>query len=197
MLALSTVLQDRYRVVRIIGQGGMGAVYEAVDLRLGSTVALKQTLFNDQELSRAFEREARLLASLHPAALPRVSDHFVEGDGQFIVMEFIVGSTLRKMVGQGMDLASLARIGEQVAKALSVAHAAGIVHRDIKPDNIMVRDDGYVKVLDFGLARLVPTGSSPTFATADTAAGTVLGTVGYMAPEQVRGESVDTRADIF
>jgi serine/threonine protein kinase len=108
-----------------------------------------------------------------------VHDIGESGTNRFIVMEFIIGRTLGKMIEQGVDLASLPRIGEQVAKALAVAHAAGIVHRDIKPDNIMVRDDGYVKVLDFGLARLVPSGSSPTLATVvdNTEAGTILGTV--------------------
>ena len=110
-----------------------------------------------------------------------------------------MGRTLRKMIEQGVDLASLPRIGEQVAKALAVAHAAGIVHRDIKPDNIMLRDDGYVKVLDFGLARLVPSGSSPTLATVvdNTEVGTVLGTARYMSPEQARGEATDSATDMF
>src|SRR5262250_3136234 len=97
MLSPETVLQGRYRIVRQLGQGGMGAVYEAVDLRLDTVVALKETLFTDEKLRKQFEREARLLARLHHQALPRVSDHFAEGDGQFLVMQYIPGDDLAAM----------------------------------------------------------------------------------------------------
>ncbi len=189
-----------YRIIEKVGAGGMGEVYQAEDSQLLRRVALKflpERIVADPTAVERFVREARAASALNHPNIVTIHEIGESGANRFIVMEFIVGSTLRKMVGQGMDLASLARIGEQVAKALSVAHAAGIVHRDIKPDNIMVRDDGYVKVLDFGLARLVPTGSSPTFATADTAAGTVLGTARYMSPEQARGEKTDSATDMF
>src|SRR5919109_5693442 len=98
MLAPETILQGRYRIIRQLGQGGMGAVYEAVDQRLDTTIALKETLFDDERLRRQFEREARLLARLHHPALPRVSDHVSEGDGQFLVMQFIPGEDLAEMM---------------------------------------------------------------------------------------------------
>ena len=189
-----------YRIIEKVGAGGMGEVYQAEDSKLLRRVALKflpERIVADPTAVERFVREARAASALNHPNIVTIHEIGETGANRFIVMEFIVGSTLRKMVGQGMDLPSLARIGEQVAKALSVAHAAGIVHRDIKPDNIMVRDDGYVKVLDFGLARLVPTGSSPTFATADTAAGTILGTARYMSPEQARGEITDSATDMF
>lgn len=189
-----------YRIIEKVGAGGMGEVYQAEDSQLRRRVALKflpERIVADPTAVERFVREARAASALNHPNIVTIHEIGETGPNRFIVMEFIVGSTLRKMVDQGMDLPSLARIGEQIAKALSVAHAAGIVHRDIKPDNIMVRDDGYVKVLDFGLARLVPTGFSPTFATADTAAGTVLGTARYMSPEQARGEMTDSATDMF
>src|SRR5206468_4424639 len=100
MLSPDTVLQGRYRIIRQLGQGGMGAVYEAVDERLDTTVALKETLFTDEKLRKQFEREARLLARMHHQALPRVSDHFNEGDGQFLVMQYIAGDDLAEMLAQ-------------------------------------------------------------------------------------------------
>ena len=100
MLASDIVLQNRYRIIRLLGQGGMGAVYEATDERLDTTVALKETLFADERLRKQFEREARLLARMHHPALPRVSDHFAEGDGQFLVMQFIPGYDLSQMIAR-------------------------------------------------------------------------------------------------
>src|SRR6186997_3706841 len=100
MLTPETVLQGRYRIVRQLGQGGMGAVYEAIDQRLDTTVALKETLFAEERLRKQFEREARLLARLHHPALPRVSDHFSEGDGQFLVMQYIAGDDLAQMIAE-------------------------------------------------------------------------------------------------
>jgi serine/threonine protein kinase len=189
-----------YRIIEKVGAGGMGEVYQAEDSQLLRRVALKflpERIVADPTAVERFVREARAASALNHPNIVTIHEIGEAGANRFIVMELIVGSTLREMAGQSMDLAALARIAEQVAKALSVAHAAGIVHRDIKPDNIMVRNDGYVKVLDFGLARLVPTGSSPTFATADTAAGTVLGTARYMSPEQARGEITESATDMF
>jgi len=191
-----------YRIVEKIGTGGMGEVYEAEDSHLHRRVALKllpERIMGDATAVARFIREARAASALNHPNIVTVHDIGESGTNRFIVMEFIMGRTLRKMIEQGVDLASLPRIGEQVAKALAVAHAAGIVHRDIKPDNIMLRDDGYVKVLDFGLARLVPSGSSPTLATVvdNTEVGTVLGTARYMSPEQARGEATDSATDMF
>jgi len=191
-----------YRILERIGAGGMGEVYQAEDSQLRRRVALKflpERIVGDPVAVERFIREARAASALNHPNIVTIHEIGETGSNRFIVMEFITGRTLRKMIGQGVDLQSLARIGEQVAKALAVAHAAGIVHRDIKPDNIMIRDDGYVKVLDFGLARLVPIGSSPTLATAadDTAVGTILGTARYMSPEQARGEVTDSATDMF
>ena len=189
-----------YRIIEKVGAGGMGEVYQAEDSQLLRRVALKflpERIVADPTAVERFVREARAASALNHPNIVTIHEIGEAGADRFIVMELIVGSTLRELAGQSMDLAALARIAEQVAKALSVAHAAGIVHRDIKPDNIMVRNDGYVKVLDFGLARLVPTGSSPAFATADTAEGTVLGTARYMSPEQARGEITESATDMF
>ena len=191
-----------YRIVEKIGAGGMGEVYQAEDSQLGRRVALKflpEKTLGDPAAVERFVREARAASALNHPNIVTIHEIGETGPNRFIVMEFILGQTLRKMVGQGVDLESVARIGEQVAKALTVAHAAGIVHRDIKPDNIMLRQDGYVKVLDFGLARLVPTGSSPTLGTSpnDTGPGKILGTARYMSPEQARGEVADGATDIF
>ena len=191
-----------YRIVAKIGVGGMGEVYEAEDTHLGRRVALKllpERIVSDSAAVERFTREARAASALNHPNIVTIHEIGESGANRFIVMEFIAGCTLRKMIGQGIDLELLAGIGEQVAKALGVAHAAGIVHRDIKPDNIMVRDDGYVKVVDFGLARLVPTSSSPTLATAanNTEVGAILGTVPYMSPELARGEVANSTTDMF
>lgn len=148
-----------YRVVEKIGAGGMGEVYQAEDSKLRRRVALKflpERIVGDPAAVERFVREARAASALNHPNIVTIHEIGETGSNRFIVMEFIQGCTLRKMIGYGADLESFARIGEQVAKALAVAHAAGIVHRDIKPDNIMVREDGYVKVLDFGLAVSFP-----------------------------------------
>ena len=191
-----------YRILAKIGAGGMGEVYEAEDTHLGRRVALKllpERIVSDSAAVERFTREARAASALNHPNIVTIHEIGESGANRFIVMEFIRGCTLRKMIGQGLELELLARISEQAAKALAVAHAAGIVHRDVKPDNIMVRDDGYVKVVDFGLARLVPTGSSTTLATAadNTEVGAILGTVPYMSPEQARGEVANSASDMF
>src|SRR5436190_12308850 len=139
MLTADIVLQERYRIVRQLGQGGMGAVYEAVDERLDTIVALKETLFTDEKLRKQFEREARLLARLHHPALPRVSDHFNEVDGQFLVMQYIAGEDLAEMLTQRnapFPQPEVVRWADQLCDALDYLHTQEpqIIHRDIKPE---------------------------------------------------------------
>jgi eukaryotic-like serine/threonine-protein kinase len=188
-----------YRIEAILGSGGMGRVYQAHDTRLGRTVALKicRLEFNDR-----FEREARAVAALnHPNVC---TIHDVGPD--YLVMELVEGPTLADRMKQGpIPLEEALRIARQIADALEAAHEKGIVHRDLKPGNIKVKPDGAVKVLDFGLAKLLPVeaalGSnpedSPTLSIAATTAGMLLGTAAYMSPEQARGKAVDKRADIW
>src|SRR5262247_1516220 len=198
---------DRYEIISPLGAGGMGQVYLARDTRLERKVALKLLLEertkDDQRLLR-FEQEARAASALNH---PNIITIYEIGDfdsTHFIATEFIEGMTLRKILADGRmpTIASL-DVAIQIASALSAAHEAGIIHRDIKPENVMLRRDGIVKVLDFGLAKLtehrrgsvIPKAS--TIGCVNTDPGTVLGTVGYMAPEQARGQEADHRADIF
>ena len=139
------ILEGRYEIIRLLAQGGMGEVYEAKDRRVHNRpVALKHSLFNSESVQRALEREANLLALLNHHNLPKIHDLFFDAGGLYVVMEFIAGQTLQELVGQRPGIEMVARLLGQAARALAVAHAAGIVHRDIKPDNIMVREDGYV-----------------------------------------------------
>ena len=190
-----------YELVGEIGRGGMGVVYHARETQLGRPVALKflpGELAHDTVLLSRFRREAQTASSLnhpHICTVHALGEH----DGRpFIVLEFIEGETLKRLAGRGIEHRELTRVMRQVASALSAAHAAGVVHRDIKPENIMVRSDGYVKVLDFGLARRLPTLAAPGGeGQHDTWPGAILGTVAYMSPEQARGESLDGSSDIF
>lgn len=192
-----------YQIIERLGGGGMGEVYLAQDARLDRLVALKVLpayFVSDDARLRRFQREARAVSALnHPNIL---TIHEVgELDGvHFIATEFIDGQTIRELIsGDGLSLTDVLDIVAQVTSALSAAHAAGIVHRDIKPENIMRRGDGIVKVLDFGIAKLVeqtPGDLSSTTRT-QTETGAVLGTVGYMSPEQARGLPVDARTDIW
>jgi serine/threonine protein kinase/predicted ATPase len=196
---------NHYRIGARLGAGGMGEVYLAEDTRLGRRVALKllpARFTADQDRVRRFEQEARAVSALNHPNIVTIYDLGEAEAGRFIVMELIVGRTLREMIGESSSpssTATLIGLGRQAAKALSVAHAAGITHRDIKPENIMVRDDGLVKVLDFGLARLVHTSFADPDAktTALTGAGMMLGTLRYMSPEQTRSEKVTSATDLF
>ncbi len=195
---------SRYRVESLLGRGGMGEVYKARDEALDRAVALKilrQDLAIDDERLRRFAKEAKLASSLNHPHIVHVYD-VGESDGfHFIAMEYVDGMTFRQlMADHGPSLTPL-RYLEQVADALAKAHEAGVVHRDLKPDNILVSKDGYAKVADFGLAKLIPFPVDGGEAGADsgslTADGALVGTLGYMAPEQVLGGAVDHRVDIF
>ena len=199
----------RYEIVGRIGAGGMGEVYKARDETLQRFVALKilpSNLVRDTDRVRRFQQEARAASALnHPHILHiyDIGEALVEGEAvHYIAMELVEGDTLRALLQQGTDLRHLLECLAQVADALAKAHSAGIVHRDLKPENIMVTADGYAKLLDFGLAKLL----EPALPSADTNAptihhgtepGRVMGTIAYMAPEQVSGKPVDSRSDIF
>ena len=191
-----------YRIVARVGAGSMGEVYRAHDAKLDRPVALKllpSTVAADADRLRRFHAEARAASSLnHPNIL--VIHDFGDLDGRpFIVSEFVAGETLRARLNRGpVPVAEAVDIAMQLAGALSAAHARGIVHRDIKPENVMVRPDGYVKVLDFGLAKLLgpPLATTPASAGA-TEPGLLMGTPHYMSPEQAHGDDVDERSDIF
>ncbi len=199
----------RYRVVSPLGAGGMGQVYLARDESLDRSVALKilpPDLVRNDERVRRFVQEAKSASSLsHPHIVTIHEIGHAVLDGQpvhYIAMELVQGRTLRDLIhADKMDLRTLVRYIAQAADGLAKAHAAGLVHRDLKPDNIMVTSDGFAKVLDFGLAKLVDQssgdGSAATALGSPTGAGTILGTVGYMSPEQVQGRAVDHRSDIF
>src|SRR6266705_1203749 len=198
-----------YRIMRLIGEGGMGRVYLAEDTKLHRRVSLKFLSTNftqDHERLGRFEQEARAASALnHPNIL--TIHEISEAEGRrYIATEFIEGKTLRERLQSGIDIDDALDIAIQVASALVAAHRVNIVHRDIKPENIMIRsDDGLVKVLDFGLAKMSLTRSAraeidskaETRMRANTAPGVVMGTVAYMSPEQARGDAVDERTDIW
>ena len=187
----------RYLIEASLGAGGMGEVFRAQDTRLKRIVAVKVLPLNtadDEGLRRRLLNEARAASALNHANIVALYDICTDRDRDFLVMEFVDGQTLTEIIAkQELGLEHLAHIGSQVALALSVAHAAGIVHRDIKPANIMVTKTRDVKVLDFGIAKLVR-GPQDTRLTNQ---GEILGTVAYMSPEQTRGEETDFRSDIF
>src|SRR5437016_3216363 len=196
-----------YRIEALIGVGGMGEVYLARDERLGRKVALKllpKRLTADQTQLSRFKTEARSASALNHPNILTVYEIGTEGNRQFIATEFIEGMTLRASLACGrMNLHDALEIAVQVASALAAAHEAGVVHRDIKPENIMLRPDGYAKVLDFGIAKLTEQrlesdlGDPGTTALLQTRPGLVLGTAHYMSPEQARGQKVDARSDIW
>jgi len=202
-LASGTKIEP-FEILSAVGAGGMGEVYRARDTRLGRDVAIKvlpECLTSDPERLRRFEQEARATAALnHPNILAVYQMGTHEGVS-YLVEELLYGETLRERLRRGPVLLRKAiEYGVQIANGLAAAHDKGIVHRDLKPENLFVTKDGRVKILDFGLAKLVPSkdlsGEEKTV-TQPTEPGTVMGTVGYMSPEQVRGKNADHRSDIF
>src|SRR5712664_3805751 len=200
----------RYEIRAKIGEGGMGEVYLAQDTKLDRKVALKilpGEIASNHDRMRRFTQEAKAAAALNHPHIAHIYE-IGEDDGvNFIAMEFIEGVTLRQKIHrEHADLRRLLRYLQQVAEGLAKAHAAGIVHRDLKPDNVMITRDGYAKILDFGLAKLIeqtkPQGIEAPPEEAPTAVlrqplstpGLVMGTVGYMSPEQAQGKSVDHRS---
>ncbi|HYU23787.1 MAG TPA: serine/threonine-protein kinase, partial [Thermoanaerobaculia bacterium] len=187
---------SHYRVERLIGAGGMGEVYLAEDVTLHRKAALKLLpvrFTQDEERVRRFKREARAASALNHPNIITIYE-IGEADGvHFMATEFIEGENLRQRVTRGaMPLGEVVDAGIAVAGALAAAHDAGIIHRDIKPENIMVRPDGYVKVLDFGLAKLMDEASLK-----DSTTGGVMGTLLYISPEQARGQQPDARSDLY
>ncbi|MBD0370582.1 MAG: protein kinase [Pyrinomonadaceae bacterium] len=198
MLAPGLILQSRYRIVRQLGQGGMGTVWEAEDLRLDITVALKETLFKDERLRKQFEREARLMARLRHPAMTKVYDHFSEGEGQYIVMEYVSGCDLWEMIkerGAPFSPAEVLDWADQLLDALAYLHTQvpQIIHRDIKPQNLKFIARGQIILLDFGLAKGLTEHVSQV-----STSGSILGYTPHYAPlEQIQGTGTDPRTDLY
>lgn len=199
-IAPNSMIQNRYLVVQMIGKGGMGEVYLAVDQRLGSAVALKRTMFKENpELGAAFEREAKILGRLRHPVLTKVIDHFIEGNDQYLVMEHISGDDLGKRLesaGKPLPLSWVMFWADQLLDALNYLHShePPIIHRDIKPENLKLTDDNHIVLLDFGLSKDFDTKSE----SASLGTGSVVGYSPYFASmEQVRGTGTDARSDIY
>ncbi len=192
-----------YQIVAKVGAGGMGEVYKAEDTRLGREVAIKvlpQNLSSDPQAARRFEREARAVAALSHPNILAVYDVGSDQGIAYLVTELLEGETLRSRLKRGaIEWREAAEIGREIAEGLAAAHFKGIIHRDLKPENIFLTRHGQVKILDFGLARWSPVKSSSndTSTLTETQPGVVMGTVGYMSPEQVRGEAAEAPSDMF
>lgn len=197
------VIGGRYRIRERIGAGGMGVVYKAEDLRLPRSVALKVVPANTggegRERSVRFQREARTSSQLNHPNIVAIYDTGTEAGISFLAMELVEGRTLRSLIGEAdrPDAKTVLDTIGQIASALSTAHGAGIIHRDIKPENVIVRSDGIVKVLDFGLACMRDPGSNDAIASMLTRPGQVAGTLRYLSPEQVLGKRVTAQTDVF
>jgi len=195
-----------YEILAPVGEGGMGEVYRARDTRLNRSVAIKvlpQAIAADPDRMQRFEQEARSIAALNHPNILAIYDVGEQDGTSYLVMELLEGETLRERLNRGaLPVRKAVEIGTQIAYGLAAAHERGIIHRDLKPDNIFLTKDGHVKLLDFGLAKdqsaaAIASSSNVATLTMRTAPGVVMGTAPYMAPEQVRGEPVDSRADIF
>ncbi len=194
---------SHYKITEKLGGGGMGVVYKAEDTRLGRNVALKflpEELQQDSTARKRFLREARSAAALDHPFICKIYEVGEAEEKSFIAMEYIQGETLSQKLTEGpLPLKNALQMAIEIAEALNAAHKNDIVHRDLKPSNIMLTSDGHVKVTDFGLAKRVtpPDDQKEEITTALTREGSTLGTIPYMSPEQVRGQEVDTRSDIF
>jgi hypothetical protein len=192
-----------YEVIALLGEGGMGQVYRARDLRLEREVAIKVLpphLANDAWALGCFEREARAVAALSHPNILAIHDIGTENGISYAVVELLEGVTLRgRLAGRPLPGAKVLEVAEAVAEGLAAAHAKGVIHRDLKPDNVFLTSDGRVKILDFGIARVrpVPTDTGGEASSPLTQTGQVMGTLEYMSPEQARGGEVDARSDIF
>jgi WD40 repeat protein len=193
-----------YEVLGLLGAGGMGEVYRALDPRLGREVAVKvlpEEVGRDRDRLARFEREARAVAALNHPNILTVHDVGTHEGVPYVVTELLEGETLRKASARGRLAAPhVLALAAQVARGLEAAHAKGIIHRDLKPENLFLTTDGRLKILDFGLAKLIadePLGSDEATESSPSAPGRLLGTVGYMSPEQARGQAVDARSDLF
>ena len=196
-----------YKVSALIGEGGMGQVYRATDTTLDRDVALKvlpDAFTADPDRLARFEREAKVLASLNHPNIGAIYGLEKSGDTRALVLELIEGPTLADRIKQGpIPLDEALPIAKQIAEALEAAHEKGVIHRDLKPANIKVREDGTVKILDFGLAKALDPNAdgdpseSPTLTAMATQMGVIMGTAAYMSPEQARGKPVDKRTDIW
>lgn len=191
----------QYQILSLLGAGGMGQVYLAKDTRLGRQVALKLLpahLTQDSEIIRRFKKEAQAIVSLNHPNILTIHDFGETNGTHYIVTEYVEGETLRQRLEQGNLLREeLLNVAIQIVSALEAAHNEGIVHRDIKPENIMIRPDGFVKVLDFGLARITKSALSDGENSSITSPGRIIGTSNYMSPEQARGQQVDHRTDLY
>src|SRR5262245_22903063 len=203
---------SHYQVLSMLGAGGMGEVYLAQDSRLGRKVALKllpKKFTQDEVRVKRFDREARAVSALNHPNIITIHEIGWAQERHFIVNEYVEGQTLRQLMASGpIELNTVLDIATQVASALSAAHEVGIVHRDIKPENVMIRRDGLVKMLDFGLAKLAERqpsvnpswdtgGDTSETLSAGAFTGLIMGTPQYMSPEQIRGGKVEASSDIF